>query len=80
MVTPVEYMTYEGSLTHPGCEEGATWIVMRDPLKMSTSQVKHLIRERLHELKKSLFSALKLSHSIHTGPKLELKKGPIVLM
>ena len=35
------------------------------------------VRERLHELKKGLFSALKLSGLLHTGPKLELKMGPL---
>ena len=34
-------------------------------------------RERLHELKKGLFSALKVSEVLHsTGPKFELKTGP----
>ena len=35
------------------------------------------IRERLHELKKGLFSALKLRDLLHTDPKLERKKGPL---
>ena len=35
-------------------------------------------RLRLHELKKGLFSALKLSDLLHTGPKLELKKGTLL--
>ena len=42
MASPVKYLTYEGSLTQPGCDEGVTWIVLREPLKMSTSQV-HII-------------------------------------
>ena len=32
-------------------------------------------RERLHELKKGLFSALQLSGLLNTGAKLELKTG-----
>lgn len=32
-------ITYEGSLTTPGCEETATWIVLNRPLYMSPSQV-----------------------------------------
>ena len=35
-------------------------------------------RERLHELKKCLFSALKLSGLLHTDRKLELKTGPLL--
>ena len=34
------------------------------------------LKGRLHELKKVLFSAPKLSDLLHTGPKLELKTGP----
>ena len=37
-----------------------------------------MLRERLHEFKKGLFSALKMSDLLHTGPKLELKKGTIL--
>ncbi|XP_022660770.1 carbonic anhydrase-related protein 10-like isoform X2 [Varroa destructor] len=32
-------ITYEGSLTTPGCEETATWIVLNRPLYMSPSQL-----------------------------------------
>ena len=35
-------------------------------------------RERWHELKKGLFSALKLGDLLHTGPKLELIKGTLL--
>ena len=34
------------------------------------------LKGRLHELKKVLFSAPKVSDLLHTGPKLELKTGP----
>ena len=36
------------------------------------------LRERLNEIKKGLFLALKLSGLLHTGPKLELKRGPLL--
>lgn len=32
-------ITYEGSLTAPGCEETATWILLNRPLYMSPQQV-----------------------------------------
>ena len=33
------YMTYEGSMTQPGCQETVTWIVMNKPLSMTERQV-----------------------------------------
>ena len=37
------------------------------------------LKGRLHELKRGLFSALKLSDLLHsTGPKLKLKRGPML--
>jgi carbonic anhydrase len=39
------YLTYPGSLTTPGCDEGVRWIVLSSPLGMSGSAA-----ERLHEL------------------------------
>ena len=38
------------------------------------------LRKRLQELKKFLFSALKLSGLLHTGPKLELKRGTLLAL
>ncbi len=35
-----EYMTYEGSLTQPGCYETVTWIVMNKPIYITNEQVK----------------------------------------
>ncbi|CAM9368966.1 unnamed protein product [Heterosigma akashiwo] len=32
------YYNYPGSLTTPPCSEGVTWILMKDPIKMSTKQ------------------------------------------
>ncbi|XP_078323468.1 putative carbonic anhydrase-like protein 2 isoform X1 [Crassostrea virginica] len=35
-----EYMTYEGSLTIPGCQESVTWIIFNKPLYISAEQMK----------------------------------------
>ncbi|GFR68522.1 carbonic anhydrase [Elysia marginata] len=37
-----EYITYEGSLTQPGCFETVTWIVLNKPLKISRKQLSQL--------------------------------------
>lgn len=34
------YMTYEGSLTKPGCYETVTWVVMNKPVYVSSSLVR----------------------------------------
>jgi hypothetical protein len=34
------YMTYEGSMTQPGCQETVTWIVMNRPIYITMSQVR----------------------------------------
>jgi len=36
----VSYFNYPGSLTTPGCNEGVTWIVMKQPVRMSDKQFK----------------------------------------
>jgi carbonic anhydrase len=33
------YMTYEGSMTQPGCQETATWIIFNKPLSLTERQV-----------------------------------------
>lgn len=33
------FMTYEGSLTYPGCYETVTWIIMNRPIFVSNDQV-----------------------------------------
>ena len=33
------YMTYEGSLTQPGCQETVTWILLNKPLYVTKDQV-----------------------------------------
>ncbi|XP_064609295.1 carbonic anhydrase-related protein 10-like [Liolophura sinensis] len=33
------YITYEGSLTHPGCQEVVTWIILNKPFFVSTKQL-----------------------------------------
>ncbi|XP_078324662.1 carbonic anhydrase-related protein 10-like [Crassostrea virginica] len=39
------YLTYEGSLTQPGCQETVTWVILNKPLYISTYQL-----EKLREL------------------------------
>ncbi|KAK3100509.1 hypothetical protein FSP39_021058, partial [Pinctada imbricata] len=34
-----EYMTYEGSLTQPGCHESVTWIILNKPVFVTRNQV-----------------------------------------
>ncbi|GAB1607123.1 hypothetical protein Ahia01_000995500 [Argonauta hians] len=36
------YMTYEGSLTHPGCEETVTWMVINKPMYITKSHIEQL--------------------------------------
>ena len=33
------YMTYEGSLTQPGCQETVTWIIVNKPIYISNGHV-----------------------------------------
>ncbi len=35
-------MTYEGSSTRPGCEEGVTWVIMNRPIYASTLEMTQL--------------------------------------
>lgn len=35
-----DYVTYEGSLTQPGCHETVTWILVNRPIYISHSQVR----------------------------------------
>lgn len=34
------YMTYEGSITAPGCHETVTWIVLNKPIYITKQQVR----------------------------------------
>ena len=34
-----EYMSYEGSMTQPGCLETVTWVVINKPLFITEQQV-----------------------------------------
>lgn len=36
------YMTYEGSLTQPGCQETVTWIVLNKPIYVTKGQVRYI--------------------------------------
>ena len=41
LMPPTEdYMTYEGSMTQPGCHETITWIVMNKPVYVTVEQVR----------------------------------------
>ena len=33
------YITYEGSMTEPGCQETVTWIIMNRPIYVTPQQV-----------------------------------------
>merc|ERR1712154_447136 len=37
------YYTYQGSLTTPNCDSNVDWIVLKKPLKISTSQLLQLV-------------------------------------
>ena len=50
------YMTYEGSLTQPGCQESVTWILLNKPIYVNNDQVR-LITCRRH------FVAFLLTHT-----------------
>lgn len=36
-----DYFMYNGSLTTPPCSEGVRWIVMRQPIEVSSDQIQH---------------------------------------
>ena len=33
------YITYEGSMTEPGCQETVTWVIMNRPIYITPQQV-----------------------------------------
>ena len=35
-----DYLTYEGSMTQPGCHETVTWVIINKPLYMSRKQAR----------------------------------------
>ena len=35
------FMTYDGSLTYPGCQETVTWVVMNKPMYISNDHVSY---------------------------------------
>ncbi|CAL1548714.1 unnamed protein product [Lymnaea stagnalis] len=37
-----EYVTYEGSLTQPGCYETVTWVLLNKPMRISKDQLSAL--------------------------------------
>ena len=57
------YITYEGSLTEPGCQETVTWIIMNRPIYITPQQV-FLERIRLIFRLKETFIKLDISRDI----------------
>jgi len=43
------YMTYEGSWTQPGCQEGVTWILMNRPIYATAAELAAMRRMRQGE-------------------------------
>lgn len=41
--TTLSYITYEGSLTQPGCQETATWVILNRPMYISNYQVSNTL-------------------------------------
>ena len=37
----LNYITYEGSMTKPGCYETVTWIIMNKPVYVTSKQVSY---------------------------------------
>ena len=37
-----QYITYDGSLTQPGCQESVTWVIYNKPIYVLKEQVKYL--------------------------------------
>lgn len=37
------YITYDGSLTQPGCQETVTWIIINKPLYISADNVRSVL-------------------------------------
>ena len=43
IIPPSDYfITYEGSTTHPSCEETVTWIIINKPIHVTKDQVSNL--------------------------------------
>ena len=58
-----DYMTYEGSMTQPGCQETVTWIIMNKPLYMSIHHVR--LRPAFYIIQLScVFCPLRLPHDV----------------
>ena len=38
-----EYITYEGSMTTPGCEETVTWLIYNKPMCITQADVGRLL-------------------------------------
>lgn len=45
-----QYLTYEGSTTHPGCWETAVWIIFNKPIYISKQEVKINCKSAYHDI------------------------------
>lgn len=54
------YMTYEGSITSPGCHETVTWIVLNKPIYITKQQVseQHFCYKTVNEITISLSASV----------------------
>ena len=43
-----QFMTYEGSTTHPGCWESTVWIILNKPIYITKQEVRKKERLRLN--------------------------------
>lgn len=41
-----DYITYEGSLTYPGCYETVTWVLMNNPIYIQTEDVSYTVEKQ----------------------------------
>lgn len=65
----LDYWTYPGSLTTPPLLECVTWIVLKEPISVSSEQVSFLMRSQFREVK-HLFRAGEFRG--HTNVRLNL--------
>ena len=53
------YITYEGSMTEPGCQETVTWIIMNRPIYVTPQQVIYYKYESSSERNKNFWKTIK---------------------
>jgi len=54
------YITYDGSLTQPGCQETVTWIIINKPLYISVDNVRRLLTSTDNRRERSQTHAVRL--------------------